>query len=49
MVDERSGVSVRPAFGEPAFQETFDRYPDSTVASPHLFHEVAVPGVCVDR
>ncbi len=33
----------------PQFQETFARYPDSTVASPHLFQKVAVPGICVDR
>jgi hypothetical protein len=25
------------------------RYPDSTVASPHLFQKVAVLGICVDR
>jgi hypothetical protein len=30
-------------------QATFARYPDSTVASPHLFQKVAVPGICVDR
>ena len=41
--------AFRTAFGDPAFQETFARYPDSTVASPHLFQKVAVPGVCVDR
>lgn len=39
----------RAAFGDPTFQETFVRYPDSTVASPHLFQKVAVPGICVDR
>ena len=37
------------AFGDPAFQATFARYPDSTVASPHLFQKVAVPGICIDR
>jgi heme-degrading monooxygenase HmoA len=37
------------AFGDPQFQATFARYPDSTVASPHLFQKVAVPGICVDR
>ena len=36
------------AFGDPAFQATFARYPDSTVGSPHLFQKVAVPGICVD-
>ena len=41
--------AFRAAFGDPTFQETFARYPDSTVASPHLFQKVAVPGICVDR
>jgi heme-degrading monooxygenase HmoA len=41
--------AFRNAFGDPTFQATFARYPDSTVASPHLFQKVAVPGICVDR
>ena len=41
--------AFRNAFGDPMFQATFARYPDSTVASPHLFQKVAVPGICVDR
>ena len=41
--------AFRNAFGDPKFQETLARYPDSTVASPHLFQKVAVPGICVDR
>ena len=41
--------AFRAAFGDPKFQETFARYPDSTVASPHLFQKVAVAGICVDR
>jgi heme-degrading monooxygenase HmoA len=41
--------AFREAFGDPQFQATFARYPDSTVASPHLFQKVAVPGICVDR
>ena len=44
-----SVAAFRDAFGDPQFQATFARYPDSTVASPHLFQKVAVPGVCVDR
>lgn len=36
--------AFRVACGDPTFQETFARYPDSTVASPHLFQKVAVPG-----
>ena len=41
--------AFKGAFGDPTFQEGFARYPDSTVASPHLFQKVAVPGICVDR
>ena len=41
--------AFRTAFGDPKFQETFAHYPDSTVASPHLFQKMAVPGICVDR
>ena len=41
--------AFRNAFADPAFQASFARYPDSTVASPHLFQKVAVPGICVDR
>jgi heme-degrading monooxygenase HmoA len=37
--------SFRAAFSDPKFQETFARYPDSTMASPHLFQKVAVPGI----
>ena len=41
--------TFRNAFGDPEFQATFARYPDSTVASPHLFQKVAVPNICIDR
>ena len=41
--------AFRNAFGDPQFQATLARYPDSTVASPHLFQKVAVPDICVDR
>ena len=41
--------AFRTAFGDPRFQEGFAHYPDTTVASPHLFQKMAVPGVCVDR
>ncbi len=41
--------AFRSAFGDPSFQAGFATYPDSTVASPHLFQKVAVPGICVDR
>jgi heme-degrading monooxygenase HmoA len=41
--------AFQDAFADPQFQATFTGYPDSTVASPHLFQKVAVPGICVDR
>ena len=44
-----SVAAFRDAFSDPQFLATFARYPDSTVASPHLFQKVAVPGICVDR
>jgi heme-degrading monooxygenase HmoA len=44
-----STEAFRSAFADPEFQATWARYPDSTVASPHLFQKVAVPGICVDR
>ena len=37
------------AFTDPQFQATWANYPDSTVASPHLFQKVATPGICVAR
>ena len=35
------------AFAQPAFRASLAKYPPSTVASPHLFSKVAVPGICV--
>jgi heme-degrading monooxygenase HmoA len=35
------------AFKNQEFQR-LEKYPPSTVASPHLFKKVAVPGICVD-
>jgi quinol monooxygenase YgiN len=29
-------------------QDRLSSYPPSTIASPHLFKKVAVPGICVD-
>jgi hypothetical protein len=29
-------------------QNRMSAYPPSTVASPHLFKKVAIPGICVD-
>src|SRR5918992_1055117 len=33
------------AFAQPAFRSSLGKYPPSTVASPHLFSKVAVPGI----
>jgi heme-degrading monooxygenase HmoA len=35
------------AFARPEFRSSLAKYPPSTVASPHLFSKVAVPGICV--
>jgi heme-degrading monooxygenase HmoA len=37
----------RDAFSSPEFRSKLTRYPESTVASPHLFQKVAVPGICL--
>jgi heme-degrading monooxygenase HmoA len=37
--------SFRAAFSDPGFQAAFARYPESTVASPHLFRRIAIPGI----
>jgi heme-degrading monooxygenase HmoA len=34
------------AINNPEFQSGLGKYPPSTVASPHLFKKVAVPGIC---
>ncbi|MBA2521608.1 MAG: antibiotic biosynthesis monooxygenase [Chloroflexia bacterium] len=41
-----SARSPRAAFFSPGFQDRIGRYPDSAVATPHLFVKVAVPGIC---
>jgi heme-degrading monooxygenase HmoA len=38
----------KQAIRDPAFKSALAHYPDSTVASPHLFRKVAVPRICVD-
>jgi quinol monooxygenase YgiN len=38
---------LKQALSDPAFGSALVRYPDGTVASPHLFRKVAVPGICV--
>ncbi len=42
-----SSRALGAAFGSPEFQERAARYPESTVAAPHVFEKVAVPGICV--
>ena len=36
----------KQAINRPEFQSGLGKYPPSTVASPHLFKKVAVPGIC---
>ncbi|PZS36486.1 MAG: antibiotic biosynthesis monooxygenase [Pseudonocardiales bacterium] len=42
-----SARGLGDAFRSPEFRTRTAQYPDSTVASPHVFEKVAVPGVCV--
>ena len=37
----------RAAFANPEFQAQLTHYPESVTVSPHLFRQVAVPGICV--
>ena len=37
----------RAAFNHPDFKSALDQYPDSAVASPHLFTRCSVPNLCV--
>jgi heme-degrading monooxygenase HmoA len=37
--------AFRAAFSDPEFQASFARYPDSTVARPHLFQKVGITGL----
>jgi heme-degrading monooxygenase HmoA len=43
---ESTGL-FKQAFSHPEFRSHLGRYPASTIASPHLFQKVAVPGICV--
>jgi heme-degrading monooxygenase HmoA len=38
----------RNAFTHPNFQKTMAAYPDSAIASPHLFTKIAVPNICTE-
>jgi heme-degrading monooxygenase HmoA len=40
-----SAEALGRAFASPEFQQSLQRYPDSVVASPHVFEKIAVPGV----
>ena len=40
-----SARALGEAFRSPEFQGRAARYPDSTIASPHVFEKVAVPGI----
>ena len=42
-----SAAHLRAAFSAPEFGAALQRYPDGTVATPHLLEKVAVPGICV--
>ena len=42
-----STAAFRAAFVSPEFRKGLSAYPDSAVASPHLFQKVAVSGICV--
>ena len=37
----------KKAVNSPEFKSNLGNYPPSTIASPHLFEKVAVPGICV--
>jgi heme-degrading monooxygenase HmoA len=42
-----SAHALAKAFGSTEFQAHMGRYPDRTVAVPHLFEKIAVAGICV--
>jgi heme-degrading monooxygenase HmoA len=42
-----SAEALSAAFGSPDFQQALARYPDGTVARPHLVQKVAVGNICV--
>ena len=43
-----STVLYKRAFKNHEFQPRVEKYPPSTVTSPHLFKKVTVPGICVE-
>lgn len=42
-----SSERFKRAFTHPEFRSHLVHYPPSTVASPHLFEKLAIPGICV--
>jgi heme-degrading monooxygenase HmoA len=42
-----SVAHFRAAFNHPEFRQSLERYPASTVASPHLFTRLSVSNLCV--
>jgi heme-degrading monooxygenase HmoA len=42
-----SVAHFRAAFNHPEFKQSLERYPSSTVASPHLFTRLSVANLCV--
>lgn len=42
-----SARALSAAFRSPEFQRRAASYPDSAVATPHVFQRLAVPGICV--
>jgi quinol monooxygenase YgiN len=43
-----SSALFKKALSKINLQDLLSDYPASTVASPHIFKKVAVPGICVD-
>jgi quinol monooxygenase YgiN len=43
-----STTLFKKALSKINLQELLSDYPASTVASPHIFKKVAIPGICVD-
>jgi quinol monooxygenase YgiN len=37
----------KKAVSNPESNSLLDKYPPSTIASPHLFEKIAVPGICI--
>jgi heme-degrading monooxygenase HmoA len=48
VVHWESTAAFRTTASNPDFQARLSRYPDSAVASPHIFTRVAVPEICGD-